>query len=445
MRVTLLGHASLLFEHGATAILMDPVFFDPFERDTVSCPKRVVHTAKLPPISAVVVSHGHRDHCDPASLRTLPADTLLFCPDDPALVRELLGLGFTHVVPVKPGEVLEVGEMLLLPTASHEEHEHGAVFAGGGVAVWNQVDTAVGHAESVEVMQALGRPPDVALCPYNPLLEFAEMWLSEDEFPRERYERLLEAAIASRAPVVVPGSSGQRLMSPREWLNHRVFPATREMFVRDLREAAPELRVVTLDPGQGLVCEGGGRVRVEQTPYAETLQDDTDLIRFAPREHPPPAPADPNVEGLPEDDLAARVENLMRDLEQRMRARLTDDRTGPLRTLWDRRAVLQIDVVLPSGARSWHLADWRAPALWRPGAHADPDYLFRYVASELVRMFDGRSSAPPTIHALRRATRPRRPGERFRFGTLDPARLHGDDLYWVVDEEFVWNPLLLLL
>ena len=41
MRVTLLGHATILVEMGGTTCLMDPVFFDPFEEGAVvSCPKR---------------------------------------------------------------------------------------------------------------------------------------------------------------------------------------------------------------------------------------------------------------------------------------------------------------------------------------------------------------------------------------------------------------------
>jgi L-ascorbate metabolism protein UlaG (beta-lactamase superfamily) len=44
MKVTLLGHASVLVEMNGATCLMDPVFFDPFEEGAVvSCPERVVY------------------------------------------------------------------------------------------------------------------------------------------------------------------------------------------------------------------------------------------------------------------------------------------------------------------------------------------------------------------------------------------------------------------
>lgn len=50
MRVTLLGHASVLVEMGPMKILMDPVLQDPFEDGlVVSCPKREIDIDRLPP------------------------------------------------------------------------------------------------------------------------------------------------------------------------------------------------------------------------------------------------------------------------------------------------------------------------------------------------------------------------------------------------------------
>ena len=52
MKITLLGHASVLVELAGTTCLMDPVFFDPFEEGAVvSCPQRTTHPERLPPRS----------------------------------------------------------------------------------------------------------------------------------------------------------------------------------------------------------------------------------------------------------------------------------------------------------------------------------------------------------------------------------------------------------
>ena len=63
MRVTLLGHASVLVELDGATCLMDPVLADPFEEGTVvSCPQRTIDADRLPPIDILVISHRHPDH-----------------------------------------------------------------------------------------------------------------------------------------------------------------------------------------------------------------------------------------------------------------------------------------------------------------------------------------------------------------------------------------------
>src|SRR5712692_9789816 len=74
MKITLLGHASILVEvEGGGVCLMDPVFSDPFEEGAVvSCPQRIVHPERLLPIYILVISHRHPDHFDFPSLAKEP-------------------------------------------------------------------------------------------------------------------------------------------------------------------------------------------------------------------------------------------------------------------------------------------------------------------------------------------------------------------------------------
>jgi len=101
VRVTLLGHASVLVEMAGGACLMDPVFFDPFEEGAVvSGPARVVHPERIPAIDILIVSHRHPDHFDIASLDCLPRDCDAICPADPLIVYGLRRLGFMRIHPV---------------------------------------------------------------------------------------------------------------------------------------------------------------------------------------------------------------------------------------------------------------------------------------------------------------------------------------------------------
>ena len=78
LRITMVGHASLLIQAAGANILTDPVWStraSPFAR---LGPKRVtapgIAYEDLPPIHAVLISHCHYDHFDMATLRRLHAD-----------------------------------------------------------------------------------------------------------------------------------------------------------------------------------------------------------------------------------------------------------------------------------------------------------------------------------------------------------------------------------
>jgi len=77
LRVSYVGHASFLLQTAGRNILLDPVWSkraSPFRRIG---PKRVndpgIAFADLPPIHIVLVSHGHYDHLDVATLSRLAA------------------------------------------------------------------------------------------------------------------------------------------------------------------------------------------------------------------------------------------------------------------------------------------------------------------------------------------------------------------------------------
>jgi L-ascorbate metabolism protein UlaG (beta-lactamase superfamily) len=75
LRVTLIGHASFLVQVAGRNILVDPVYAERASPVRFAGPKRVnapgIAFDKLPPIDAVLVTHGHYDHLDVATLAKL--------------------------------------------------------------------------------------------------------------------------------------------------------------------------------------------------------------------------------------------------------------------------------------------------------------------------------------------------------------------------------------
>ncbi|AHE51978.1 MBL fold metallo-hydrolase [Sphingomonas sanxanigenens] len=86
LRVTMIGHATLLIQIAGLNILTDPVWSERASPLAFAGPRRVtapgVAMEDLPPIDAILLSHNHYDHLDIATLKRLTAqhDPLIVTP-----------------------------------------------------------------------------------------------------------------------------------------------------------------------------------------------------------------------------------------------------------------------------------------------------------------------------------------------------------------------------
>src|SRR5947199_4208049 len=107
LRVTYIGHATLLIELGQRRLLTDPNF-DPalgkFLR-RVSLPG--IPLGDLPKLDAILLTHAHADHLSFNSLDALPSDIPLFAP--PAIAKWLSQRGYSHGLPLAPGREPRAG------------------------------------------------------------------------------------------------------------------------------------------------------------------------------------------------------------------------------------------------------------------------------------------------------------------------------------------------
>ncbi|WP_380788443.1 MBL fold metallo-hydrolase [Sphingomonas sp. R86521] len=94
LRITMVGHATLLIQVAGLNILTDPVWSERASPFAFVGPKRVtvpgISFDDLPPIDVVLLSHCHYDHLDTATLRRLQAahDPLMAMPlGNDAIVR----------------------------------------------------------------------------------------------------------------------------------------------------------------------------------------------------------------------------------------------------------------------------------------------------------------------------------------------------------------------
>ncbi|HEX5581520.1 MAG TPA: MBL fold metallo-hydrolase [Gemmatimonadaceae bacterium] len=177
MKITYIGHATLLLELDGRRILTDPNFDPTLGRflPRVSAPGIALEA--LPKLDALLLTHAHADHLSFRSLARLPRDVPLYAP--PAVARWLERTGYRNAVPIAPGGEATVGGITVrAASARHVGSRYGfdrwrgaanmylvetparTIFFAGDTAL-----TPDTHRVVADRLHAASRTLDVALLP----------------------------------------------------------------------------------------------------------------------------------------------------------------------------------------------------------------------------------------------------------------------------------------
>ena len=253
MRITYIGHATLLLELGGARILTDPNFDSKLGRILPRVSPPGIALEKLPVLNAILLTHAHADHLSFDSLERLPRDIPLFAP--PAVAKWLRRLGIGHAVDLAPGESADVaGVSIHAATATHRGHRYGfdrwrsgtnMYLLDAGETIFFAGDTALAgdtHHLVERTLWGRRRALDLALLPigYAPWWKpgFRKGHLTPDD-ALTLFERL-----------------GAKTLVPYHWGTFRHVTATAHDAIRRLRATLEEhhLRasVRIIEPGEAL-------------------------------------------------------------------------------------------------------------------------------------------------------------------------------------------------
>jgi UDP-MurNAc hydroxylase len=396
MKVTALGHASILVELKGATCLMDPVFFDPFEEDAVvSCPKRIVYPEKLPPIDILVVSHRHPDHFDIRSLARVSRDCDAICPADPLIVYALQKLGFTRIHPVHPMGSIASADFELYPSRSEvgSVREFGMVFRDRSGTFWNQVDTSLSADTIATVLGRFG-PVDLLFAMYaSQNFDFFDSLSAR--FPFETHRQNLENVLRINPRMVAPASAGFGFHGDHVWLNAFLFPISPQRFAADLARLSAEVAIRIMRPGDVFeIADGEVQHFAGISEIVHTEADDTSLLDFNPTTGVPEL-TDPNPEGRSLERLVEATECFITEglANYALAADQAEDRV--LRLYRDSRAHYAIEVVFPGSESRWHGFKFTPESVdFRPGRELarSADMVHRIAASALVAWIERRKS-----------------------------------------------------
>ncbi len=241
MRVTYVGHATVLLELGGARVLTDPVL----RRRLLHLRRHGPLPAPVGALDAVLVSHLHHDHLDPPSLRGLRPRPVAVVPRGAgALLRRL---GFASLRELVAGESVAVGPLTVTAVpAVHDGRRYprfgptadaiGYVLEAGGRRAYFAGDT-----DLFDGMAALG-PLDLALLP---------VWGWGPTAGRGHLdpESAAEAVARIRPRVAVPIHWGTLYPAGRLRAMGRLMTDPPHRFAAAVAERAPGVEVRVLQPG----------------------------------------------------------------------------------------------------------------------------------------------------------------------------------------------------
>ena len=106
MKITMLGHSTFLIETAGWRILTDPWLTEPLYWGRLRHASPVPDPHQMPPPDLILISHGHRDHCDLNTLAAFP--TSLPVVAYAGCAGRLKRAGFYHLHPVKAGDIVDL-------------------------------------------------------------------------------------------------------------------------------------------------------------------------------------------------------------------------------------------------------------------------------------------------------------------------------------------------
>ncbi len=149
LRVTWLGHSTLLLEIDGARVLIDPVWGERVSPFTFAGPLRFhappLSIRDLPSLEAVIISHDHYDHLDMPTIKALIARNVRFVvPLGVGAHLEAWGVPASRIVELDWWEEMRVGTITL--TATPARHFSGRGVGDGDRTLWaGWVITSAAH------------------------------------------------------------------------------------------------------------------------------------------------------------------------------------------------------------------------------------------------------------------------------------------------------------
>lgn len=326
MRVTCLGHASVLIEVSGRAVLIDPVFRDRFAEGMLApCPARRITLARLPKVDVVVLTDALPDHLDIPSLALLPRDCLVVCAQDQRILYVLERLGFKKVRPTPASSMIRSADGFELGTtpSARKATEFGVLIKDRSGTFWDPVTTQLSPA-IIDLVRTQFGPVHLLFAGYA-WPDYTWFGIQRQGFPGQFLRSAVAMAQRVAPALVVPASAGVRFAEPFDWTNAFLFPISDGRFRSELQRVVPGQACAEERPGDVFEVSRGAVTRqAGASSVVAMIEDDTHRITYDPTAPVPPL-TDPNCDRYTPEVLEAQVEGCLSELSSFVRSAYETD------------------------------------------------------------------------------------------------------------------------
>jgi L-ascorbate metabolism protein UlaG (beta-lactamase superfamily) len=264
LRLTWMGHSSVLAEIDGTRVLFDPVWGERCSPFAFAGPKRL-HPVPLPlaalgPVDVVVISHDHYDHLDLPTIKALAGtDTVFAAPLGVGAHLEHWGVPADRLRELDWHESTRIGGLTLTATPARHfcgrglrntQHTLWAswVVAGEEHRVYHSGDT--GYFDGFRAIGAEHGPFDATMIQLG---AYSEFWPDIHMTPAE----------ALRAHLDLQGGAPAGVLLPIHWATFNLAPHAWAEPGEWTKEAAEEAGQAVAFPRPGEPFEPGGKLPAE--------------------------------------------------------------------------------------------------------------------------------------------------------------------------------------